>query len=304
MKQKSKLATLQMLEKSGVPVSMQRAHSGTIMIENLTGNIVIEPREVLRIQVNKVFAENPLNEFAFGPQLLRKHRKILSPVKFIFDKEQKEIQLLGELPLDGEESLPVAYEILCQGIRATKRSPDAKHRRKSAPEKGKSKRHGLSVKEAKNQLEATCAQSGYELVEQADGWRVSFNTAEYLQRIDMVLNQRSGLLHGKTNLVNLADSEPFTEYAVSMLLLQTTSRLRFVRGVLFEDQSSKEVALEVKVPGEYSRVFSPEVVIASLKVGTRYTKLACEALLQPQIAKEYIVRSWHLDPDRLQEEIN
>ena len=300
MKRNAKLTDLKTVAKCISKITLEDANSGCVEIADLAGKIVIETGDVLRIQMLHLFKEESLDKPTLWPQLVRTQSTVLSPVKFILDQREGRLQLCGELPLAGSSSLPQALEILERGVLDAMRLMDPKRTKSSDLTNGRPRPKGeLSTKEIASLLAAMSSRRGYELSERDRSWTLSFNTERYFQRINIGPNARGRVLQFQTNLAEMAPRDSQAVNAISLFLLQASARLRFVRGILCRSQQAEKTvaALEVILPFEYAKIFGPEIAIESLRTATRYTRLACEALSQPDVAEEYLKR-W---PPRHQE---
>jgi hypothetical protein len=322
---------LQQLKEAGFQINLEKPHSGTLQVHQTLGRVEIEPEEVLRIQVSDTLGQTAFESVIFGPKLLTRQTEFLGPVKFAVGEDLTQLQLTGELPLNGKASLPIAYQLLYDAIldACSKNAelqtaganepvlfvkpPDKKRLKEGQPQvkeqtfpsKGVSATAcRLPTAEIKNQLEMTCKNPGDELVEQTDGWRLSFSTRDYFQQITIALDQGAGVMRCRATLVVVPKERSVVQIALAAFLLEASSRLRFVRGVMFEDPSTSQmtIALEVLLPGQYSKVLSPRVAIESLKTATRFTKLGCEAISEADIAKEYLCRRANIVRQKLQGE--
>ncbi|MFQ6113209.1 MAG: hypothetical protein ACE5NG_03865 [bacterium] len=289
MRRTSKFKSLELLEQSQPGIHAESPHAGTLDLDGLKGKILIEPDHVLWVQLGD-FIEDETISLA---QLLSVQKEILAPVKFVWQEPSAHIGLVGELPLNGAGSLDSGFNLLKEGFLHAKLLKKVLLEGQSRMPKGTYCKNGaLSTKQAKDLVDSSLKSKNYEVTEKEKTWLISLNTVLYFQRIEILLDEMSHYLQLRTTLTNVPKGNSTGKSAICAFLLHAAGRLRFVRGIMGSDEKSQRdvVALEVIVPLKYINIFRPETALESLIVATRYTRLACEALMQEAVAEAYLQR--------------
>lgn len=283
-------------------VKIEAPHVGNIKVGGKNSKILLEPGGVLRVFTEMAFGkDSEINIEKFFPNLLCHQTRVLCPVKYSLNNNLSRIQIRGEFPVRDKKSLHDGYLIIRDGCQHALELANAlsEDHGSITNYKYKSVRNSGYEPESIKKLIEPELKANHEFSEQDGKWIISMNTKDYFQQMSIFINEASRLITIKTTLVKVSPSDQLTTFAITLFLLSSVARLDFVRGTVSKNSDSGKfyaVGLESVVPLKYLEFFKIRDVIESIIVGIQFTRLPCEALTNPTLAREYLERIWGLTP--------
>ncbi|KYK22068.1 hypothetical protein AYK24_02765 [Thermoplasmatales archaeon SG8-52-4] len=281
-------------------IKVEEPHVGNFKVGDKNSKILLEPGGVLRV-LTDIVLKNVL-EIDIGKiflNLLCYQTRVLCPIKYSLHNDLHRIQLRGEFPAGDKKGLYEGYLTLRDGCQHALELANALLQdHVSTPRyKYRSVRKARSETESTKKLIESELKGSYEFLEQNGKWIISMNTKDYFQKISIFINETTRLISIRTTLVKVSWSDQLSTFAITLFLLNSVARLDFIRAILSKNNDSEKlylVGLESVIPLRYLEFFKIKNAIESIIVGFSFTRLPCEALLDPTVAKEYLKRIWGL----------
>jgi hypothetical protein len=284
-------------------IKVEEPHVGNFKVGDKNSKILLEPGGVLRVLTNiAVKNDSEIDIGKFFLNLLCHQPRILCPIKYSLNNNLHRIQIRCEFPVGDKKGLHKGYLTLRDGCQNSlelanalleDHGPITKYKYKSG------KNSGSEIGSMKKLIESELKGS-YEFLEQEGKWIISLNTKDYFQQISLSINEANRLITIRTILVKVPRSEYLSTFAITLFLLNSVARLDYVRGIVSKNNESEKlyvVGLESVIPLRYLEFFRMKNAIESIIVGIQFTRLPCEALIDPTIAREYLERIWGLTPE-------
>jgi len=284
-------------------IKVEAPHVGNFNIDGKDSKILLEPDGVLRAFTEMAFGKDPeINTEKFFPNLLCHQTSVLCPVKYTLNNDLHRIQIRGEFPVGDKKNLYNGYLILRDGCQHALELANALLEVRGSIKKYKYKSvwNGRFEAESTKKLIESELKGNYEFSEQESKWIISMNTKDYFQQISLSINEASRLLTIRATLVKVSRSDHLSRFAIALFLLSSVARLDFVRAIASKDNESEELyvaGLESVIPLRYLEFFKIKNAIESIIIGIQFTRLPCEALIDPTMAKEYLAKVWGLTPE-------
>ncbi len=290
MKEIRNSLNLKQLNDPQVRISENRSSEGILILGNSDCQVLIEPEGVLYLQ-SRVNGEIKLSS-DFLTNILCKQSTLSHPVKFTLPDERLQMNLCGEFPVNSKAGLREGFSSLKKGfVEACKCFKDSKKGDFSIPDNkktGTKKEKEISDKITR-QVEPVLRKN-YEFSERPCGWTIYFRTKKEFHKINIVFDSTRQLLKAETTLTEVSVKQKFSLLVIATFLLHSTHRLRFVRATARLQNDSKKMAigLESIIPVRLFDYYQPEKMIESVFTASRFTRLPCEALLNPSLADAYL----------------
>lgn len=284
-------------------IKVEAPHVGNFNVGGENSKILLEPGGVLRVLANIAAKNDSKADIGkFFLNLLCHQPLILCPIKYSLNSNLHRIQLRGEFPVGDKKDLHEGYLTLRDGCQhALELAKAFLEGHDSTPKyKYKSARNGRFETESTKKLIESELKGSYEFAEEKGEWIISLNTKDYFQQISILINEASRLITIRTTLVKVSQSEHLSILAITLFLLSSVARLDFVRGIVSKNDDSEKlyvVGLESVIPLKYLEFFKIKNAIESIIVGIQFTRLPCEALVDPTLAREYLAKIWGLTPE-------
>lgn len=303
VKRRTKNLSLELLREQERRIMVENSHRAAFNVKGTRCNLFLEPDGVLHVRTRSLPEKVATDLSAPSLTALLTHQAAIGcPVKFTLNR-QRRMQLQGDLPLSGPDSLTRGFRILKAGMLQGTAIVKSVVRGKSgavargvvAPESGVE----LPPEEIFHEQIEEVLLNGYEYTRRdSSDWTVSYNTRSFYQRIGLEVAYSAQYLRVYTSLCIVTGEDVAALRATSLFLLHSAARLRFMRAFIAPLENEKhQFGLEAVVPLVYLSSFKVTRAIEGLKTATHITRLPCEALQLPGVAETYLHMTWKLNPE-------
>lgn len=273
-------------------LKIQNAYEGHVSIDGLICQVFLDPNNFLSFCTELSLNGYRISDGKFWNQLFQIQSSVPYPAKFILKEDPSKIYIKAEMPITGEESLTTGYSVLKEGIFfGVDLINQISHNTSGlAISKGKKTiKKSISTKEVVKIIEQLL-NSNYVCTKKENKWVVSLNTDLFFQRIFIYLEKK--VLKVTTHFMRISDQHELNQLATSLFLLQSTARIRFVRGIMISNDSNKTVGLEIVIPFILMKSYDLKKATESMILGIGYLQQSCDSLLNKTVAEAYLQNIW------------